>query len=185
MKKLSLSLLLLVVMISMSGCGSSMYNYVVKPTPIKKGASKYVIRNIDLKLEHGYGRNTENKTFKTESELKNSFKSFIEKALTNSSMLGSGKDFNIDLNINYKRIYNHGGNALNRPHFYYTVKVYDSNNTLLVDYSISKSTTKYSTFKDMAVGTEIAAFQWDAEDEPQDIELISNTLVRELSELGS
>jgi len=184
MKKISLSLLLLAIVISMSGCSSSMYHYAVKPTPIKEGDSKYVIRNIDLKLEHGEGRNLENKTFKTDEELKNSFKSFIEQALKNESMLGNNEDFKVDISINYKRTYSYGGNALSKPKFDYVVKIYSADNKLLANFSIPKSTTKYSMFKELAVNAEIIIFKWDAEDEPQDIELISNTLVRELSELG-
>ena len=46
------------------------------------------------------------------------------------------------------------------------------------------STTKYSYAKDIAVNLEIAAFQWDAEDEPIDIDMIAFVIVRELSEVG-
>lgn len=182
MKKISLSLLLLAIGISMSGCGS-MYNYMVKPTPIKEGESKYILRDVDLKLEYGYGRNIENKTYKTEKELENSFKELILKELSEKAMLDNN-GFLVDVNIHYKRVYNHGGNSINKPEFYYIVKVYSKDGKLLADYSIGKSTTKYGTFKDIAVNAEIGIFQWDAEDEPQDIALISKTLVKELSELG-
>ena len=87
--------------------------------------------------------------------------------------------------MNYTRTYNYGGNALNKPEFFYTVKVLNNHNELLATFTVPRSTTKYDTFKDMAVNMEIAAFKWDAEDEPQDIELISKTLVKELSQLGS
>ena len=45
-------------------------------------------------------------------------------------------------------------------------------------------TTKYSYFKEMAVLAEIAAFRWDAQDEPTDIDLISKTLVDEIKDIG-
>ena len=74
--------------------------------------------------------------------------------------------------------------ALNKPHFRYSVKIYDNADRLLVSYSIPASTTKYSYFKEIAILAEIAAFRWDAEDEPTDIDLISKTLVDEIKDIG-
>jgi hypothetical protein len=168
-----------------TGCGSSMYNYSIKPTPIKQGEAKYVLKSINLKLEHGSGRNSENKTFKNENELKQSFEKFVTKELKKQSLLGGENSFKVTIDMNYKRTYNYGGNALNKPQFFYTVKVYNLEDKLLANFSVPKSTTKYGTFKEIAVNAEISVFKWDAEDEPQDIELISKTLVEELSELGN
>ena len=36
----------------------------------------------------------------------------------------------------------------------------------------------------MAVLAEIAAFRWDAEDEPTEVDLISKTLVDEIKDIG-
>ena len=86
--------------------------------------------------------------------------------------------------MDYERWFNWGGKALNKPHFRYSVKIYDNDDRLLVSYSIPVSTTKYSYFKEIAVLAEIAAFRWDAEDEPTDIDLISKTLVDEIKDIG-
>ena len=183
MKKVIFSSLLVVLMTMISGCGSA-YTYNLKPTPIKQGESKYVVRNLELKLSHSDGRNTENKTFKTEVELQESFKSFIKEALVENSILGDSKGYQLDISINYTRVYNYGGNALNKPKVSYFVKVYDTNNKLLANHGTGEFTTKYASFKDAYVNAQIATFTWDAEDEPKDIHLISNLLVEELSELG-
>jgi len=61
----------------------------------------------------------------------------------------------------------------------------DTNNKPLASFSIPKSTTKYSYVKDIAVNMQIGLYNWKAENEPQDIELISQTLVKELNELGN
>ena len=166
-----------------SGCGSSMYHYNVKPTPIKKGQAKFVLNKLDLKLEHGQGRNLQNRTFITEQELKKSFEFFITKALK-EQVLFDDKGFKLDIDLDYTRTYNYGGNALNKPEFWYTVTVKNNDNEKLASFSIPRSTTKYSYFKDIAVNMEIGLFKWQADDEPQDIELISQTLVKELSKLG-
>ena len=184
MKKFILNALLIVVAFGITGCGGSIYNYNVTPTPIQQGTSKYVINDISLELTHGHGHNINNKTFKTEDQLKKSFKIFLNKELEKQSLLGNKNSYKLNIDINYMRKYNYGGNALNKPEFDYTVSVYNSNEKLLATFSIPRSTTKYGYFKDMAVNLEIGIFKWDAEDEPQDIELISKTLITELSELG-
>ncbi|MDN5041709.1 hypothetical protein O8C80_00050 [Aliarcobacter butzleri] len=166
------------------GCGS-IYNYKVEPTPIKKGESKFTIEEFNLKLTHGHGYNIENKTFKNEEELKSSFVQFINQKLKEKNLLGSAENsYKVKINMNYERRYNYGGNALNKPYFYYSIDILDSNQKLLVSYSVPLSTTKYSYAKDIAVNLEIAAFQWDAEDEPIDIDMIAFVIVRELSEVG-
>jgi hypothetical protein len=174
-----------ILILSIIGCGSSMYNYRVEPTPIKKGTSKYNIKNITLSLQHGDGRNIKNKTFKNELELKKSFKKFINKGLKARSIKGGVKDLQLDININYKRTYNWGGNSLNKPEFSYSVNVYNSSDKLLVDFSIPLSKTKHAYFKENVVLMKIAAFQWDAENEPEDIELISKLIVEDLFEIGN
>jgi len=166
------------------GCGS-MYDYKVEPTPIKKGEAKFVIDEFKLTLTHGHGRNLENQTFKNEDELKKSFIEFLNNKLKEKNLLGDTENaYKVQIDMHYKRTYNHGGNALNKPEFWYSIDILDNNDTLLVHYSIPLSTTKYSYLKDAAVNLQIAAFQWLAEDEPTDIEMIAYTIVRELSEIG-
>ena len=184
-KKRSLSYIVVALLVTFFvGCGS-IYNYKVEPTPIKKGEAKYVIEDFKLTLSHGHGRNLENKTFKNENELKDSFVQFINQKLKEKDLLGSTENrYKVRITLNYERRYNSGGNALNKPHFDYDIDILDNNEKLLVSYSVPISTTKYSYAKDIAVNLEIAAFNWDAEDEPIDIEMIAFTIVRELSEIG-
>ena len=184
MKKFIVNALLIIAALGITGCGSSIYNYNVTPTPLEQGTSKYTINDISLNLTHGHGYNINNKTFKTEEQLKYSFKKFLNDELENQALLGDENSFKLNIDINYMRKYNYGGNALNKPEFDYTVSVYNSNEKLLATYSIPRSTTKYGYFKDISVNLEIGLFQWNAEDEPQDIKLISKTLIKELSELG-
>ena len=167
------------------GCSSKSI-YTVEPTPIKKGEAKYVIEEFKLTLSHGHGRNLENKTFKNEDELKDSFAEFINKKLKEQKLDGTNVDdsYKVKIDMNYERKYNIGGNALNKPYIDYSVKVFDKNNKLLVSYGYGKHTTKYAYFEDVAVNAEIALFKWDAEDEPRDVELISGLIVKDLAELG-
>ncbi|CAA6813107.1 MAG: Unknown protein [uncultured Campylobacterales bacterium] len=183
MKKMSLFVVAIFVLLGISGCGS-MYNYTVDPTPIKKDSAKYVLKKFDLNLQHGHGQNINNKTFKSEADLRKSFIEFVNLELKEQGLLGAKNSFKVAIDMDYTRNYNYGGNALNKPEFFYTVSVYSVQNKLLANFSIPKSTTTYGTFKDLAISTEIAIFKWDAEDEPKDIAMIAKTLVRELSKLG-
>lgn len=165
------------------GCGS-IYNYTVEPTPIKKGEAKYALSNFELKLLHGHGRNLENKTFKNEEELKDSFVSFINQELKNQNLQADNDGYKVSIKMDYTRTYNYGGNALNKPIIEYTVEIVDKNNQLLVTYGWAKHTTKYAYFDDTLVNAKIALYQWMAEDEPKDIKLISELIVRDLKEIG-
>ncbi|ODS22446.1 hypothetical protein AB835_14090 [Candidatus Endobugula sertula] len=79
--------------------------------------------------------------------------------------------------------FNWGGKALNKPEVSFTAKV-TKNGQLLASFGESKFTTKYGSFKDIAVNAQIAAFKWGAEDEPKDIELISKTIVDDVYNVG-
>ena len=182
MQKITIILATLMALI-FTGCGGSMYHYDVNPTPLKKGQTKYVLNTVNLTLAHGHGRNLQNNTFANEEELKKSFEVFITQALKEKDLFAEN-GYKLDIDMNYTRTYNYGGNALNKPQFFYVVKVLDTNNKLIASFSIPRSTTKYSYAKDIAVNMQIGFFKWKAEEEPQDIELISKTLVKELYELG-
>lgn len=182
MQKITIILATLIALI-FTGCGGSMYHYDVNPTPLKKGQTKYVLNNVTLALDHGHGRNLGNKTFANEEELKKSFEAFITQSLKEKDLFADN-GFKLDIDLNYTRTYNYGGNALNKPQFFYTVKVLDTSNKPVASFSIPKSTTKYSYFQEIAVNMQIGLYNWKAENEPQDIEHISKTLVKELNELG-
>jgi hypothetical protein len=182
-KKAIMMALWVVVGFLFVGCGSSI-QYLTKPTPLKQESSQYYVKELKVNLQHGHGRNLENKTFADEQELKTSFEKYINDSLAAKNMY-SKDGYGLAIVIDYTRTYNIGGNALNKPKFVYTVKVYDKANTLIASYSIPKdSTTKYSYIEDIGVNLKIAAFKWKAEDELRDVELISKTLVKEVSLLG-
>lgn len=165
------------------GCSSNL-KYLTTPTPLKKESSQYYVKDLKVNLQHGHGRNLENKTFSSEQELQSSFVKYINDSLI-AKKIYAKNGYGLSVVIDYTRTYNTGGNALNKPKFFYTIGVYDdATNTLLANYGIPESTTKYSYFEDIGVNLKIATFQWGAEDELRDIELISKTLVKEVSEFG-
>lgn len=88
------------------------------------------------------------------------------------------------INSIYLITFNSGGKALNKPQVSHSV-VISENETKLASFTSSKYTTKYAYFEDAAVNIEIAAFLWDSEDEPRDIELISKLIVEDLANIGS
>ena len=186
MKIVKIGIAIIFASVLFIGCGgSSSSMYRVKPTPIEKGLSTYSLQSLKVNLSHGANWNEEsNKIFITQEQLEKSFKDFILKYMNKEKLYSEEGKFLIDISIDYKRIYNMGGKALNKPEFIYTIKILDQRGKLLVNYTIPKSTTSFGTLKDMAVNAEIAIFKWGVEDEPKDIELISKTLVKELKKIG-
>jgi hypothetical protein len=170
------------VVISISGCGSKI-NYEVKPTPLQKNKSTYVLGKFNLFLEESSNKDITNLTYLTQDKLA---ESFIEKFTNQLKEQGIyGDEYVINIDMYYERVFNIGGNKLNRPQFRYDVKILNKNNELLASYGIGLSTTKYAYFKDAAVNIEISTFNRDAEDEPEDIELICKILVENIKkEIG-
>jgi hypothetical protein len=162
------------------GCGSNVY-YQVKPTPLKQGKSTYTIDKFELRLEEP-NKDITNPTYLTQEQLAESFREKITNQLKKQGIYGD--EYNIDIKMGYSRVFNIGGNKLVKPQFKYNIQILNKNNEPLAFYGIPLSTTEYSYFKELAVSTEIITFTRDAEDEPEDIELISKTIVREIKEIG-
>ncbi|HNG60633.1 MAG TPA: hypothetical protein PKZ52_12480, partial [Cellvibrionaceae bacterium] len=79
--------------------------------------------------------------------------------------------------------YNIGGKALNKPVISYTTKVY-KDGVLVRARESGTFTTKFAGLKDTAVNLEIAAFKWDKEDEPKDLEVLASVIVSDLKKIG-
>ena len=188
MKNILSLALLLGVMLFITGCGSSKYNYAVKPTPLKEGTSKYHLENFKLTLDDS-GRN-ETSNFMNEQKMKQEFEKSLTKFMKKNEILGSDDSYSIDLNLSYVRNYYYMGNSKSRtsiqlPYFKYEYKIYDKNKKLLATYSIPQSQIEYSTFEGAhAIGFQILAGQRKAEHEIEDINHISKYLVKNIAEMG-
>ena len=72
-----------------------------------------------------------------------------------------------------------------KPIISHSYKVYDKNSdTVLVSDAQNRYTTKYGYLEEVVVSTKILAMQWDAENEPKDVEMIANLLIEDISRLG-
>jgi len=120
------------------GCAGR-YKYNVEPTPIQKGVAKYIVSDFNLTLTNQPTRYEYNPNYKNESELRDEFVEFINKHLKEQGILGDENSFKIKIQMDYERWFNWGGKALNKPHFSYSVKIYDNADRLLVSYAIPVS----------------------------------------------
>ncbi|NRB65598.1 MAG: hypothetical protein HRU40_21700 [Saprospiraceae bacterium] len=174
--------------LTLAGCASSPYVYHVEPTQLQSNQTQYNISSVVVNLELGHGAILGDESFATQEQLKKQFETSLIAQMKEKGIYAAkvgNKGFSVDLNINYKRNFNYGGKALNKPHISHSVFVLDGTQQKLASFSQGNYTTDYGTFGDVAVNIEIAAFSWDAEDELRDIELISKIIVEELADLGS
>lgn len=171
----------------LSACASTSdhYMYHVQPTPIQKQQTKYRIENVDLTLTNTYEGKDDSSPFASEAELQSQFFDAIRTQLSEKGLLGSveGETLDAKISINYRRRFNYGGKALNKPVVSHTVTIIE-NDKQLASFALSDYTTKYAYLEDLAVNTEIAAFSWDEEDEPRDINLIAKMIVEDLINAG-
>ena len=186
MRRLMTLCVMLFSLLLLTGCGGGKNIYLVSPTPLKKEASKYYIKDLNVLLEEGgAAKNPENKTFLDQKQLNDQFMGYLNKALEKKEILGNSSDFALSIRINYERFYHLGGNALMKPIISHSYKVYDKNSdTVLVSDAQNRYTTKYGYLEEVVVSTKILAMQWDAENEPKDVEMVANLLIEDISRLG-
>lgn len=178
-------IVVIVVAFFLSACASSPYEYYVTPTPIKKQKTEYKVDNIYVNLTPGHGAIPGDGVFANKSELQEQFKKYLEASLLQKGLLAkNGKDsLDVSVTIDYKRTFNYGGKALNKPEVSHRVIIHNDKEEL-AGFSKSKYTTKYGFLEDAAVNIEISAFSWDQDDEPRDIELIAQLIVEDLVNAG-
>ncbi|BEU03523.1 hypothetical protein OAG1_23230 [Agarivorans sp. OAG1] len=179
-------IILIAVALMLSACGSSPYKYYVEPTPIVKGNTRYHVGEVKVKLNLGHGAPEEGTSFVSEEELNLQFIEAINKHLAENNLIANSdsKDsFKLNIDIDYTRTFNYGGRSLNKPQVSHMVQIVGEQGQL-ASFSQSKYTTNYGGFKDAAVNLEITAGNWDAEDEPKDIDLVSAIIVEDLAGLG-
>jgi hypothetical protein len=192
MKKVIIGIMLIISAFILVGCsGKSKSIYIVNPTPLKKESSKYYVKDLKVNLtEQGFlpenilGINKENKSFLDEQHLREEFAQFLNNRLREKGILGDQNDFALSIVIDYHRVFHMGGNALMKPIVSHRYKVYDKDSTLLAQDGLNQYTTKYAYFEEVAVSVELLAMQWDAEDEPKDVKMISELLIDDISRLG-
>lgn len=169
----------------LAGCASSPYQYMLEPTPINKGVTKYEIQSLNVNLSEE-GANKDNTTFVRQSKLKQQFLNALRKYMLENNLLAKRKDTDrakLDIQIDYLRRYSLGGNSLSKPEISHQVKVLQEE-VPVARFSGYKYTTKYDYLEDIAVNAQVAAFSWKAKDELKDVDLISKMLVKDLQNLG-
>lgn len=169
----------------LSACASSPYTYHVEPTPIKKQKTTYTISAVNVNLTLGNGAIPGDESFANESELEAQFSNYLSSALAEKGILAQegSEHFEIIVDINYTRKFNIGGKALNKPEVSHRVTILNAEETLAT-FSQGPYTTKYSALTNTAVNLKIASFLWGREDEPKDVELISELIIRDLANAG-
>lgn len=179
-------LLICISVVFFVGCSSgSGYKYYVDPVPIIKGVTKYKFGSVKVHLILGHGAIEGDTTFASEDMLNQEFLNDIKKFMHEQGILAAENQESpiVDISIDYTRTFNYGGKALNKPAISHQVSV-SQNGKILATFGRDNYTTKYAYLKDAAVNIEIAAFLWDEEDEPQDVNLISKLIVEDLAGLG-
>ncbi len=182
----SKDILVLIAFTLAVGCAGSPYTDHAKQIPWEKGKSKYYLGSLEVHLTLGHGAIPGDTSYSTEEQLEEQFKKAITAALTNKGIFTSDPstaDASLDIRLDYTRTFNYGGKALNKPKISHDVDIMKDGEKLV---TISKGsyTTKYSYFEEIAVNVKIAAFNWGAEDELKDIDLISENIANDLFNVG-
>ncbi|WP_017033387.1 hypothetical protein [Vibrio genomosp. F10] len=135
----------------LSACASSPYQYYVEPTPIKKQQTTYNVKKVDVNLTLGHGAIPGDNTFSDEAELEKQFKQYLEASLSEKGLLARAGQEGLDVSVtvDYKRKFNAGGKALNKPEVSHQVVIHN-NKEDLASFSSANYTTKYAYLEDLA-----------------------------------
>ena len=181
-------LYLILLTVLLTGCGaSSPYTYYVKPTPVKENKTNYILGEIDVNLKLGHGAIIGDNSFASNTELQKQFIRFLKKHMKEKGILSNSTTSTgaiVDITLEYTRTFNYGGKSLNKPRVSHRI-VINRNKQKLASIAQLNYTTKYAYFKDAAVNLEISTFNRDAEDEPEDIELIAKLIAEDIANAGS
>lgn len=162
----------------LTGCSSSQ----IQKIPESAEIVKFYFSDLKVNLTLGEGAIPNDSTFATQQEVENQFKEDVIKYLKANDIYSDSIEVGVaelDVSIDYERRFNWGGKALNKPEVSHLVNV-KLKDELLLSFGHNDYTTKYSYLKDAAVNFEIASFNWGAEDEPKDIDLVSKLIVEDL-----
>lgn len=181
-------LLAMAVALGLSGCASSPYTYHVEPTPLVAGQSKYVLGNVDVKLTEHFPREAPvDNPYINEDELTHEFVKALQKHMAEQNILASSVDSadgEININVDFQRNHSIYSGALAKPAISHTIEIVKDSAKLATTASRGQYTTKYAYFQDTLVNAEISVGTWDEEDEPKDVDLISDLIVQEVAEVG-
>lgn len=155
----------------------------IPPIGFKAGTAKFNLLSTELQLNHGHGAPDDITIFASQDEMQKTFDGYVRAKMNESQLMAPQSNFTIEILANYHRVYNIGGKALNKPRISYTTKIY-KDGTLVRTRESGTFTTKFAGLKDAAVNLEIAAFKWDREDEPKDLEVLASVIISDLKNIG-
>ncbi len=188
MRELSMKTKVMAIFIAlvMTGCASSPYTYHVEPTPLVAGQSKYMLGDVHVSLIEGHGAPTDNAPYATEEMLTKEFTEALNKYMKELDILAETaavSDGTVNVDVDFTRTFHISGSALAKPQISHTVIINKAEQPL-VSVKQGPYQTKYAYLEDMAVNLEITAGNWDVEDEPRDVDLVSKLISEDISEIG-
>lgn len=179
-------LMAIFIVLGMLGCAASPYTYHVEPTPLVAGQSKYLLGDINVNLVEGHGAPTGDTPYASEEVLIKGFTEALTKHMKELGILANSEntaDGIANIDIDFTRTFHVMGNALAKPRISHSIIIIGATQPLA---SVKKGPyqTKYSSFKDIAVNLEISTGNWNEEDEPRDVDLISKLISKDISKMG-
>lgn len=183
--KIMKKIIMLLSALVLAGCSSSPYVYHVEPTQLQSNETQYDISSVKVNLVLGHGAITGDDSFVNEAALKKQFEDALVVAMKEKGIYGKASGYSVVVDIDYKRTFNLGGKALNKPEVSHTVSIIDAENKKLASFAAGKYTTSYGTFGNAAVNIQIASFTWGAEDELKDVKVVAEVIVNQLADLGN
>lgn len=162
-----------------TSCSSSRFNYIVEPTPLIKGGTKYSVKTVNIKIET-FGikltKDAEVKGYLSETDMAKAFKEKITDYLKSSSIYEASKKdgFDLSLTINYTRNFAVNSNKVVHPDFLYEWEIEKEGKTVATYKSPKMTMSGLSLFSEFL---NTGSSDTNPEAEQQYIDMISKAIV--------
>lgn len=162
------------------GCSFSRYNYVIDPTPIVKGETKYTVSDVKVTISQTndlFLEKSISDKYLSEENMAKIFKEKIIDELKNNHLFDSSENgYQISITLNYNRVYVTMSNTVTAPTLTYSW-IIEKNQKPIAKYSSRKMKINRGAGKGFDVFTKIGSSEINPQVEPLYLEVIAKSIV--------
>lgn len=170
------------------GCSSSRYNYIIDPTPLVKGETKYTIKDVKVTITQTndlFVNKSISEKYLSEEDMAKVFKEKTIQYLKKNNLFDSSENgYQLSIDLDYTRIFVAMSNTVTAPALTYEW-VIENNQKPVAKYSSPKLKINRGAGKGFDVFTKIGSSEINPQVEPLYLEVIAKSIVEnDIADVG-
>jgi len=188
MQKILKTITLFTLLTLFIGCSSSRYNYVIDPTPIVKGETKYAVRDVKVTISQTndlFVEKSVSEKYLSEEDMAKVFKEKTIQYLKKYNLFDSSESgYQLSITLYYTRVFVAMSNTVTAPVLTYKW-VIENNQKPVAKYSSPKLKINRGAGKGFDVFTKIGSSEINPQVEPLYLEVIAKSIVEsDIADVG-